>query len=681
MNLNEKVLARVKPISQIGNELVIGCMKVTHFINGKSIKASLLATEFEFILMEKVTDNIELQVCERFFWDELTIISAPSDLRIKLETANRQVEIEVQGAFAVALAMHTCCARLGGKCKLDSERIKPKSPTSLWNLYKFKYTLFKLETPPPQCLINRIECALRQNSPKLDLNKINCPDIYLSNLLDAFVDANCFKEIVFPASETNSNWNLISPFLKSMKHYETVTFTEKLNSSIPQVCNALSNNKESKLITMSFIKNGINADTMPFFTQLISCRRISKLILNDAVEASFMDKFVSELSRSDAAKIITTITITDMPTLNVDYLMKSLPNVKIFEFRNCQVLVDSIFQHLSNKNLQGIIIDGGLIVGKELDKIPISQSLSNFTFSHCRWENYSFISMWCRILNHMPQNDFITMDLSYAQAVPQVWHSFFQAYCNSPSKNIKSINWSGNQISPVFLQFVGSCQNLSQVCFDSCFSPQSATYFTQTFGDLMKSNSYINELVMRSYEESPRADSSLTRFIDALCSNQSITYLDLSGQPLGDSGLASLSVLLSSNKKIRKLKFDGSLNVTIDSLQQFFSKVTQRGTPIEIEWPFKDVAKLRYINGIPPCNINKLRSTWKYACTGKHNDQLTDLEEEPDSMLSACMLPDSNPPYWRFDLPPIPEPENLQILQKAAESYSLTELLKLMRKE
>lgn len=685
---NEKVLARVKPISKIGNENILGCMKITHFSNEKSIKASFLATEFEFILFESSSPDVDIQIADRFFWDEIIRLSAPSDMRIKLETSESSIEFEVPNAFQVCLAMHTCCARLGGKCKLDSDRIKPQEPTPLWNLCQFKYNLFKRGIPLPQVLVDEIETALRQSYQKLDLHALQCSENYLPDLLSAFSDSTCFKEIVVPAAAENTNWNLICPFLKTMKNFETISFTEKLNNQIPQVVNSLIANKETKLSNINFIKSGINADNMPFFTQLITCRRFNKLTLIDAVENSYFDKFIHELSKTDAIKTLNTLCICDMPTLNIDSLMKTLQLVKVFEFHNCQVPIDSILPYLSNKNLQGIIVDGGYIIGKELDKIPISSSINNFTFTHVRWENYSLISMWCRILNHIPQNNFITMDLSYALTGPQSWSSFFQAYCASPAQSIKSINWSGNQISPVFLQFLAKCQNLSQVYLDDCYTAQTYNSFISPFAEMMKTNSCITDLYMRAFDDTTRADSSLSRFLEILSSNQAILYLDLSGQPLGEQGLATLATFISNNKNLKTVKFDGSLNVSIDSLMNFFNKIMQRGVPINIEWPFAEIAKLRSISGIPASNISKLRQLWKNTCIGGNTNQpLTDIEQEPDIIrITNNTCPANSPlddtdyhPTWKFNLPPIPEPNNTQLFQNAASIYSINELLKRMK--
>lgn len=687
MNKNEKVLARVKPISKIGNELVLGCMKITHLVNGKAIKACLLATEYEFIILEKISHESDLQIAERFYWDELFVLST-SDLRITAKTSKTVVEFEIQNASHVCLTMHTCCMRLGGKCRLDSDRIKPQSPTPLWNLYKFKYSLFKRGISAPQYLINEIETAIRQNSPILDLNKVHCSDRYLGDVLEAFVDANCFKEVVFPPSENNTNWNIIIPFVKSFKHFETLTFTEKLTNQVSHVANALANNKESRVQGLTFMKSSINADNISYFIQLVSCRKISRLTLIDAVDVSFQDKFITELSKCDAVKSLDSICIRDMPTIPADLLMKSFKSVKTFEFHNCQVVVDSLFPYLSNNNLCGIIVDGGTVIGKGLDKIPISASISNFTFSHIKWDNYSFISMWCRILNHSPQNDYISMDLSYSQAGPQVWHSFFQAYCASPAKSIKSINWSGNQVHPVFLQFCASSQNLSTLQLDGCYTAQTSGIMVANFAELMKSNNYISELIMRSVDESMKCDSSISRFIDILVSNNGLTSLDLSGQPLGDSGLNSLANMLAQNKKIKKVKYDGALGVNFDTLQLFMQKLSQRGIPIDVEWPFNEIARLRNVNGIPASNVTKLRQIWKSAVNGgKSTEPLTDIEEEPDispvdiySGSSSAFDEFSNSPLWKIDLPPIPEPDNSSILQNADSIYSVNELLKMMRK-
>ncbi|EAY06135.1 hypothetical protein TVAG_067950 [Trichomonas vaginalis G3] len=686
MNKNENVLSRVKPISKIGSELVLGCMKILHFVNGKTIKACLLATEFEFIVLEKTSHDQDLQIVVRFFWDELNLLVTQSDSRIYAKTAKTEIEFEIQNAFQVCLSMHTYCTRLGGKCKLDSDRIKPQVPTSLWFLYKFKYSLFKRGISPPQYLVNEIESSLRQNLPTLDLNKIRCSNKYLPDLLNAFVDANCFKEIVFPASDKDTNWKLIIPFIQSMKYYETITFAESINTQLSQVVTALQSNNDTKLQNISFIKSKINSENMPLFSKLITCRRFSKLTLIDAIETNYIERFIKEFSELDSSKLLDTIVIKDTPTLPVDLLMKNLPSIKTFEFHNCQVQVDTIFPYLSNSNLKGIVVDGGVVSGKELDRILISPTIVNFTFSHIRWENYSLISMWCRILNHTPQSDFISMDLSYAQTGPQSWNSFFQVYCGSHAKTIKSINWSGNQIAPVFLQFCASSQNLNTLQLDGCYTAQTSNCFVSDFADMMKSNKYITELIIRGIDESSRADSSISRFLEALATNQTLLSLDLSGQPLGDNGLSALGNLLLQNKKIRKIKFDGSLDTTYDVLQHFFQKLSSRDAPCDIEWPFQEIAKLRNLNGISASSVNKLRQYWKTALSGgKSNDLITDIEEEPDISLvdvfngsSSAFDEFSNSPLWKIDLPPIPEPDNSHILQNAASEYSVAELLKLM---
>lgn len=688
MNINEKVLNRIKAIVKIGDETVLACMKVGHISKNKTIRACFFATEFEMMVLEKVTHEGQLQVVEKFFWNEVASLSAPSDSKFIVEAKSSTVEIETPGAYAIASDVYSCVSKFTSNCQVDSattQKIKLRKPTAFSGLERFKFALFKNGISAPNSLVSGIELAIRQQKNTLDLYKLRCSDKYLSELLNVIELMPCFTHIIFPASANDSNWDIIHTFLLRTKNIESIAFTEKLNEKALACISSLHDCHNGKLQELVFMKSGITKDNVEYVKKFICAKKIPKIVFDDAIDQSYYADFFSEIGRVDAISNIESITFKNMNNLPADTAMTTFANSINFEFINCNTEIDKIVSFFQKTNIKSISVDGCTANnGKLIYAATFSPNISALTFSHCKWESYSFISMWCKILEIKPAGYPIKMDLSYAQSAPQVWQQFFQSYCGSPTKSIESINWSGNPVQDQFMRFLTESQNLHYLTLDGCFNAQNSDVMIN-FAGYMYAKTCITSLSVCGNETARADNNNFAVFLKKLANYQGLRQLNVSGQIIGDNGLEALLTLLMKNKKIDKLQYDGRVDTSYESLINFYNSIQQRGAKIDLEWPFLEIAKLRTKESVSVTSINKLRLAYKIACNaGRSVEPLTEIEEElpgfaAEEALNSSLEEFGNSSIWKISLPAIPEPDNGPILQSAASKYSISSLLNNLR--
>ena len=665
MNFNQKYFNQVSKNLHLGNEKVFGCMKVVHLFKTKPITALMLTTEFEFIFLEKVKHDGDLEVVDRFYWDDVSYFELQNDHVFVIESLKPKetsIEIEAHHADKIAIEILGFINKYKDDFQMTKKydpKIQVRPPTPLKGLQRLRLKIIKEKKNVPQAIISGIESAIRHNNNTLDLQKLKCPISFYPEILPFVKDMSNFSKIVLPTTLDNISF-YISKYLFKSDNIKSIVLSGPFNKQIPLI-----KDKEDHINELVFEKSEISdIEMLKFIAAQIKNTRINSLSLINFCKSDFYNNLFEYIT----ANYITSLSFQDMSNLPIKKIYAKFPNLTSLSFINCDIEITTADIN-SFPKLNNLTIDKGKFnTGEDLKLTKIN----TITLSHVEWIN-SFDFFW----NFSGKNPLFSLDVSYAiMQNQQQWNSFFSK-CNSIDSNISSINWSGNPITKEFITYLNGNKSFRSIILDNCFTPQNKE---QIF-TLIKMNTKATAISLCGSDKYHIDSKSLEEFLEEL-KKKNIEKINLSGQFFGDGGLAKLAEIILVNHSIKEVKYDGNVNASFDGLNRFFSTIGQRGIPIDLEWPFIEIAKLRTKNDVPVVSINKLRQNYKIACNGgKGFEPLTDIEEEPEDYFPEDALNNyaeefANDQRWEVKLDPIPEPQNDAIIQEAAKNFSVDNLLR-----
>ena len=668
MNYNQKLFNLATKKLQLGNEKVIGCMKIVHMYNERGLTACLLTTEFEFILLEKLEHNGGLEVIERFFWDDVASVELKKGALCiqcdKLKENPLQICAQHPDKLAVEILEMVNKYKNGFSLTKKDPKINIRPPTALKGLQRFRMKLFKEKKSAPPSLIFGIESFIRHGNDTLDLPKLKCPLSLYNEILSFVSDMSNFSKIVLPSSLDDFS----KLPLKEAETIKSLTISGPIKKEITLWKN-ISHIKEI-VFDRSDISNESTFDSI--------FRQIEGTAINSLGFVKFCKEELYSRIFSKCSQAITSLSFKDMP--NIPIHESTYTRLNSLSFINCNVFLKTEdINYFSN--LTNITVDNGTCDFTQAR--PESMRLNRFnniTFTRVTWKNDSLSTFLNSCI--FDKNSNISIDVSYAildsTTQKDLGNKMLSIF--SQDKNIKTLNWSGNILDDNVVNSLNSPnQSFQTIIIDNCSCNKIA-------GDLpalklIKNNTKITSISLCGTDEHHFDAQTLEQVIEELKKNK-FEKINLSGQFFGDGGLVKLADALVRNLGIKAVKYDGNITASFDGLNKFFSIVGQRGQPIDLEWPFVEIAKLRTKNDVPVTSINKLRQNYKIACAGGTKfEPLTDIEEEPEEYLPEDALNSyaeefANQKRWEVELDPIPEPKNDSIIQEASTKYSIDELIK-----
>lgn len=681
MEVDSDLLARIKPLADIGDERVHACAKINKRNKTQGGRACMLVTEFEFILLEKSGKNSDFSVTHRATLDQISKLNILSEHSFGITYPNNVIELESKSTqFIVAELAYLVKERNIGRFEVlgDTSRIRFKEISPLAFINRMKLYAFKTKIKLPSNIVSAILNIVRQEKPTLNLSQIRGSEKFLHYILPAVGGCKTITEIIIPSNGVEAYWKIMGDFVEYNYSVQSIGFTAEITEDFKYVIQAFQKNKQTKIKELSFINSALTTTTAPFFLHLFDVRTFNAITFGNAFEQTSISQVLRMLGESNEFQNIFKVTVKDTPFLPADQFMAALKQANDVTIENCQADLGKILPYLKSSTLNCITVDGGFSNGSGLNGDQIfGPQLTTIHFPRIRWEGNSFIFLWCSLLKHAQGRNGLSIDLSKVQVGAQVWQHFFTTYCVGATPAIQEFKWDGNQVQAPLVQFLNQCEMLTKLSLNGCFGPQYVRQF-QFFCQYVAATKRLQELSLKG-ADGPRLEGMAQGLFQALLNNTSLRVLDVSGQGLGDAGVGLLGQLLSINRALEHVIFDDSGVTSPDTLAACFKGALARGSAIDIGWPFADVARLRTQGGFPRQAIDALRRRQVMARQGRDAEAaLSPIEEEPEE---ACA--DGGPslealcqgPIWKLDLPDVPAPDNAQLLKNAAHVFSVEQLV------
>jgi len=687
MEIGKKLLTRVKPIAQIDKEEVFCCIKVKHINKkGHSVKACLVATEVGIIVLEKQNHEKDLSVSVRFIWSDVKKFIELSDSTFQINYCSSQLVIESLETPNVITGLYTiCCNVLSVLPEVEGIVFsrRPLCRSTRHVIMRFRFLRLSKGKEVPLSIETALESFLKEQKSTFDIRKIPNAIDYLNDILQSVHNLPILKEIILPSKSDDPLWKIYASYLENNITIESLTFTEKITKEISTVTDSLVSNPKCCVKSISFANSSLTSDNVQYLLEFLSKKPLYDLSFSSCFSPQIFSYFISRLRTFESMKYLQSLTFDQFPDINIPELFSTFNSIKTIELRKCNVDISKLIPIINNHQISSIIVDGGVASSSISDKF--SPSTNCFKFNNIKWEQYTFIEIWCILLQHSTNVPQISISLSDALCQPQVWQHFFQTYCSASIPNLTKLEWNNNPIQTQFIQFIMGCTGLNSLYLNGCFNLQNSQVFSQ-FSDSLSSNRSINFLSIVGTESS-KVSSFLPRFFETLLVNQSLVSLDISNQAFGDGGLLSLASLIVNNKRLLSIKWDMNTPSSSESLSRFFDSILERNSPIDLQWPYEDVLQLKFSRKASFEDIKGLYMQYADVIAGKRGagKPLTDLElidtlNEQSELAPSVSTEELNKnPLWCIQIPPIPTPDNTQIIQQAMHNYSISNLLQQMQ--
>lgn len=682
MNIDYQLLSRLIPLTGIKDENIIACMKIHKYNKSNKNKVALLLTEYKLLVLEKITHDADLEVVMELPWNQVTHLKIAQDSTFYVESYDTSTGFDINGldrnysVYNIVSELITHIYETTGH-RVPFTGIEKKlvlrEPSNLTIIKRIKFNAFIKDLTVPLDFINSIENELRKEKNTLDLNDIKGIEKYAKDVLMLLDLVPNIDTLVMPKNILN--WNDMSEFVLNNFTIKDLTLSIPVTGQFSKLSEAFRKASLSRVVNITFSNSQFTLDNCHYIRDLLLVKKFRKVVFKNCFASDYTTEIISSFFKEGSTLPVDNIEFNDVSNLPSDLVIQGFSNIKSLSIVKCNTDLWKVLLYMDKSSLTTIIIDGGFANSncfKERKQF-FPHNMRHITFRNIRWDDNSFLFCWYRILDHEQScNDGIYFDLSHANS-SKSWDNLFNQYCIGQHSNIKEIVWDGNKIHENFISFLNNCTRLEVLSLNECFSLQYRSYIP-IFAQMISRNKTIKRLYIRG-SDSCTLDSHFNTLYEGIASNNSIQYLDISVHKISDKTLLKLGDCLIKNKSLDTVLFDDtSVKEKDKTYRSFFEKFSTRPIP-NLQWPYKDMMRLRSIHGLDKHYINLLRLKYVRAI-GEERDYLYPPEYEPNEVcvdvLIGSLVQGSE---WNITLPTIPEPDNKPILDNALKQFSLQALL------
>lgn len=275
----------------------------------------------------------------------------------------------------------------------------------------------------------------------------------------------------------------------------------------------------------------------------------------------------------------------------------------------------------------------------------------------------------------MHPTDGLSLDFSGIEMTDSQWN-LFAAYDMDVNDNstLKTFIWNNNPITPPIMAMLSKLKVLQLLSISGSLSEQTILPFT----DFIESCESITNLVICAGAKPIGAEKCIT-LMRGLKNAKNVESLVLNDHLFGEEGAMALSDLLMTNKNIRSCEFENNNLKTKDIWFSFLEKLTERGPPLELQWPH-EVDELFESKAIDQNDLDHLHDCWTNIQNGseeQHQDeegqqQLDfgnefDAEPEQDEFIA--------PLDWDLQIPDVPLPSTDSIVSETIKRFNYATLV------
>lgn len=411
-------------------------------------------------------------------------------------------------------------------------------------------------------------------------------------------------------SSNDNIYHFLNNYINNISNIENISIDGGVNNANDNAAfsNFLKSNLNSNLVGLSFSNSKMTNEHLSVLQDFIVTKKIQAIEFHNSFEnEAVMELFVSSFLPSiSPCQDFRSLFLENVENVDFDELYKNLPQqVKALSIVNSDASVNQIFktiktnsknitvlnlsfnpistyQNFSRKDFEFYIPDFLTVLQLDFVTFPFGSLIPFLRLLFTEIRNDSEISIAHIIAS---DSDLCKLDGMFKDLVDDIQSKKIEL------KNIKSLKWDLNPISPHFITYLSMQSKLSSLSISGCYSPNDKLGFDD-FCEFISKSTSIEKLICRRFDQLS-LESLTPQLISAVLSSN-ISFLDISSSCGGSICYQSLKELISKNENqfIKCLIYDGLEPSNKDDLIDFLQFVKQKGCSTKCSFPIHDIEYL-----------------------------------------------------------------------------------------
>ena len=435
------------------------------------------------------------------------------------------------------------------------------------------------------------------------LAQINVDDVsgiekFLPGFLLAIEHAKWITSLCLPRFRDVDVYDACAKFLKERAHVCHICCQGPATSRFHDFCLAIEGNKHSYVTAITLKEAALDDDKLNDLKAACLTRGVKAIGLIKCIKNSALRGLFTNFLTQNLVSELAVLTLDGHPGLGFATLATMIPNLQVLSVANCDIEISTAFSEIGRQRLglKCINLSGNLCTQvPDVQSVELPSSLRRVDLAHIDWGDDCLSSLLSDLLDREWENG-LSLSLSDIWCSKDEWRKVKTVLSEAKYKTpIVTLSWNQNPLSSQFIRFLRKCKHLSTLYMNGC---KKFGEYSSEFAGFVGTSTELKAVYLDS------VGPELSEFFQSAKSAAVLETIDVRNNGLADEGLEDLASLIQHSETVKYVAFDGSKIDSVDAINEFIHKVTRAKRPVFIDFPSKDLNKLR----VHPNTIAELKT-------------------------------------------------------------------------
>lgn len=406
----------------------------------------------------------------------------------------------------------------------------------------------------------------------------------------AAAQANPACEHLYLYDESEDVYSVIATIPSGYSPFKHITFDSPNAFKIESMFNSIKARNVALFHTDGFTFKDAQLEPAKVekLAEMMNFKQFKALTFTNALKPESYEPFVNTFLTESVTSQLQYFGLEQCPNINVEEICAKVPNVVALSVAKNGLEIGQALKTISGANLQHLRAIN--LAGNKCDEdtpfgVPVPENIELIDISNCTFANGKLVNF----LVYLFKTDFkkgITIVANNLQASNEELDKALDYISTVKKCPLIGLSWNGNNVSPSLANLVRVARHLRILFLDDCFDAQSESK-VKPLAAAIEELPKFRKLSCRGVTK--QAGAAIIPLIKALVKVETIEYLDVGNQAIGNEGLHAVSDILNAKRPLRFLDIDDSKPETYDAIQNIIDICQQNGEKIRISYPVHDI--------------------------------------------------------------------------------------------
>jgi len=402
-----------------------------------------------------------------------------------------------------------------------------------------------------------------------------------------------FKTLLFPNNPEFDSFGQLYQVYQHKFYIPHIIFDSPLNASFEKLFTEIPKWTDFNTKSFTFSRSNFNDKQLKILLNAAVQKPFVSLSFSDAIPDKVRGFFYNEFLCQDLLSKIKYIGLDYSTGLDLINILPRFTNLRSISISNCEfdlslflsVFSTNKFPYIEQLNLSYNTAHGSL---DDYSEFKFPKTLRVLDITGVDW-NENTLESFIKILSHSEWDNGIELRMGKIRNA-DISNSACEFLKLHPIKNLVSLSWSSNSFTRGLLDFLSTCNKLSTLYFNNCFSSNNISLLADFCRTILTIAS-LTQLYIRGNQQNQIGGQASVLF-ETIGSHPNLKTLDVSGNVIGADCFNSISDMLIRNHSIINISFDDSGIETHQPIQDLVSSLESRPTALYISWPIHTMSEL-----------------------------------------------------------------------------------------